>query len=81
MIVAPIMNFVLLEPVFSAPGFLENAAVHSVQVSVAALLGLVLGALSLGIAIAGFPVIRPLNHAGGSGWWSHRHATGRTTSG
>ena len=36
MIVAPIMNFVLLEPVFSAPGFLEKAAVYSVQVSVAA---------------------------------------------
>lgn len=61
MIVAPIMNFVLLEPVFSAPGFLEKAAVYSVQVSVAALLGLVLGALSLGIAIAAFPVVRPLN--------------------
>ena len=26
---APIMNFVLLKPVFSAPGFLEKAAVYS----------------------------------------------------
>ena len=34
---APIANFVLLKPVFAAPGFLENAAAHSLQVSLGAL--------------------------------------------
>jgi len=58
---APIANFVLLKPVFAAPGFLENAAEHSLQVSMGALLGLAMGAMSLGIAIAAFPVFRPLN--------------------
>jgi hypothetical protein len=33
---APIANFVLLKPVFAAPGFLENAAAHSLQVSLGA---------------------------------------------
>ena len=58
---APIANFVLLKPVFAALGFLENAAAHSLQVSLGALLGLGMGAISLGIAIAAFPVFRPLN--------------------
>jgi hypothetical protein len=33
---APIANFVLLKPVFAAPGFLDNAAAHSLQVSLGA---------------------------------------------
>ena len=61
LVFAPIANFVLLKPVFAAPGFLENAAAHSLQVSAGALIGLAMGAISLGIAIAAFPVFRPLN--------------------
>ena len=61
LIFAPISNFVLLKPVFAAPGFLENAAAHSLQMSLGALLGLAMGAISLGIAIAAFPLFRPLN--------------------
>ena len=60
-VVAPLVNFVLLGPVFAAPGFLENAAGHWLQVSLGALLGLAMGAISLGIAIAAFPVFRRLN--------------------
>jgi hypothetical protein len=63
LVVAPIVNFGLLEAAFAPPGFLVNAAAHSVQVSTAALLGLALGALSLGIAIAAFPVLRQSSHA------------------
>jgi hypothetical protein len=59
----PIVNFALLGPAFAAPGFLVNAAAHSTQVSIAALLGLMLGALSLGIAIAAFPILRQSSHA------------------
>lgn len=63
MVVAPVVNFGLLGPAFAAPGFLVNAAAHSTQVSVAALLGLILGALSLGIAISAFPIFRQSSHA------------------
>ena len=63
MVVAPIANFGLLGPAFAAPGFLVNAATYSTQVSIAALLGLMLGALSLGIAIAAFPIFRQSSHA------------------
>jgi hypothetical protein len=62
-VVGPIVNFSLLGPAFAAPGFLVNAAAHSMQVSIAALLGLMLGALSLGIAIAAFPVLRQSSYA------------------
>ena len=61
LVFAPVSNFVLLKPVFAAPGFLENAAAHSLQISLGALLGLAMGAISLGIAIAAFPLFRPLN--------------------
>src|SRR5262249_55631993 len=50
-------------PLFVAPGFLVSAAAHSLQISVAALLGLAIGGLSLGIAITAFPIIRPYSQA------------------
>jgi hypothetical protein len=50
------LNFGLLEPVFSPPGFLEKAAAYPTQMGIAALLGILLGALSLGIVIAAWPV-------------------------
>ena len=61
---APIANFALLAPAMSAPpGFLVNAAAHSVQVSVAALLLVVMGAISVGSAILAFPVFRRHSNA------------------
>ncbi len=50
------VNFVLEAPLFGAPGFLVNAASHSRQIGLAAVLGLVIEALWVGIAITAFPV-------------------------
>ncbi|MBI2994236.1 MAG: DUF4386 domain-containing protein [Gammaproteobacteria bacterium] len=56
MALGPFLNFGLLEPVFAQPGFLQNAAGHSTEMGIAALLGIALGAVSLGIAITAWPV-------------------------
>ena len=62
-----LVNFVLAAPLFGSPGFLVNAAPHSVQIAVSVLLGLATGALSLAIAITVFPVFR--RHALGLALW------------
>ncbi len=51
-----LVNFVLEAPLFGAPGFLVNAASHSRQIGLAAVLGLIIEALWVGIAITAFPV-------------------------
>ena len=51
-----LVNFVLRAPLFGEPGFLMNAAAHAPQISLSVLLGLVTGALSVGIAITAFPI-------------------------
>ncbi|HLM68949.1 MAG TPA: DUF4386 domain-containing protein [Longimicrobium sp.] len=56
--IAPVVNFALLGPATAPPGFLANAAAHCAQVTTAVLLLLVGGAISLGIAVTAFPVIR-----------------------
>jgi hypothetical protein len=54
-----VVNFVLMGPVMTVPpGFLVNAAGSALQVRVAVLLGLATGALTVGIAIAAWPVFR-----------------------
>jgi hypothetical protein len=58
MLVSPIVNFVLLLPIFSPPGFLVQSAAHANEISVAAVLGIASGALSVGIAITAWPVFR-----------------------
>jgi len=50
------VNFVLEAPLFGAPGFLVNAASHSRQIGLAVVLGLIIEALWVGIAITAFPV-------------------------
>jgi hypothetical protein len=50
------VNFVLEAPLFAAPGFLVNAASHSLQIGLAVVVGLIMEALWLGIAITAFPV-------------------------
>jgi hypothetical protein len=52
------VNFVLLQPAIDPPGFIVNAAPHAVRVGAAALLGILVGALALAIAIAVLPVLR-----------------------
>ncbi|MBA3562917.1 MAG: DUF4386 domain-containing protein [Gammaproteobacteria bacterium] len=61
---AVLVNLVLIGPVITVPpGFLVNAAASSLQVSLAVLVGLAAGALSVGIAIAAMPVFRQYSHA------------------
>ena len=56
MVGGTMVNFVLEAPLFGAPGFLVNAASHSRQIGLAALLGLVTEALWIGIAVTAFPI-------------------------
>jgi hypothetical protein len=63
MVGSVLVHFVLTAPRFGAPGFLVNAATHSLQLSLSVLLGLATGALSVGIAIAAFPVFRQYSQA------------------
>lgn len=58
MVVGPVVNFTLMDPVLAAPGFLVNAAAHPLHASLAAVLGLALGGLAVGIAITVWPVFR-----------------------
>src|SRR5262245_47949534 len=51
-------NFGLLGPAMAPPGFLVNAAPNALRVGVAALVGIVAGALSTAIAITVLPVFR-----------------------
>ena len=54
-----LVNFVLEGPLFGQPGFLANAAPHSRQIALGAVLGLVIEAFWVGIAVAAFPVLAP----------------------
>lgn len=63
MVLTPVVNFVLLEPAMAEPGFLANAAPNAAQVTTAVLLLLVMGAVSLGIAITAQPVFREHSRA------------------
>jgi hypothetical protein len=58
-----LMLGVLLKPALAAPGFLVNAAPHATYVSLAALLGLAGGALSIGVVVVAWPVLRAANRA------------------
>lgn len=53
-----LVNFRLEAPLFGPPGFLVNAGAHATQIGLSALLGIALGALFSGIAIAVFPIVR-----------------------
>ena len=59
MVGGPVLNFALMGQVVGASGFLDNAAAHGLQAGLAALLGIALAAMSVGIAIAAWPVLRP----------------------
>ena len=63
MVGSGVMNFVLEAPLFKGPGFLLNAAPHSKQIALAVLIGLVTGALWVGIAITMFPIFFPRSQA------------------
>jgi hypothetical protein len=57
-----VVNFVLLEPAFAPPGFLVNAAGHSLEFGLSAFLGLAIGMIFVGIAIAAFQVFREYSY-------------------
>jgi hypothetical protein len=50
-----LVNIVLTAPLFGSPGFLVSAAPHAPQIALSVLLGLVSGALPVGIAITAYP--------------------------
>ena len=58
-----LMFGVLLKPALAAPGFLVNMAPHATQVALAVVLGLVAGALSIGMVVAAWPVLRGAGRA------------------
>jgi hypothetical protein len=58
MLLSPIVNFAIMAPIFAPPGFLEQASAHATALSTAAMLGICIGALSIGIAIGAWPVLR-----------------------
>jgi uncharacterized protein DUF4386 len=58
-----VVNFVLEAPLFGTPGFLVNAAPHARQIGLAALLGLGLEALWIGVAVTAFPIFRERDRA------------------
>ena len=53
-----LVNFVLTAPLFGEPGFLINASAHSGRIALSALVGIVLGMLSVVIAISVHSVVR-----------------------
>jgi len=57
------VNFALLDPIFTAPGFLVNAAAHPSKMALAALLEIVTGALSIGVAVTAFRAFRQSSQA------------------
>jgi Domain of unknown function (DUF4386) len=68
MVAAPVANFALLaQPITTPPGFLVNAAPHALQVYVAVLLALVVGALTVGMAVAAWPGIA--RHSPATAFW------------
>jgi hypothetical protein len=61
-VIGPIANFTLLDETFgNEGGFLVHAASHPVSVGMAALLTIVLAALSAGVALVMWPVLRTLS--------------------
>jgi hypothetical protein len=58
MAASALVNLVLEAPLFGAPGFLVNAAPHSLEIGSAAVLGLINGAIFVGIAITALPILR-----------------------
>src|SRR5512135_1252455 len=53
------VNSVLEAPLFGSPGFLVSAGPHSLQIGVAALVGLATEALWVGVAVTAFPILWP----------------------
>lgn len=60
-----LVNFGLTGALHGSPGFLVSAAPHATQIAISVLLGLVEGAIPVGIAIVAFPLFRRYTSAGG----------------
>ena len=58
-----LVSFVLLSPLASSQGFLENAAGSSLQLSLAVVFWFAAGALSIAIAITAWPIFRQYSSA------------------
>ena len=67
MVGSVLVNFVLTASLFGEPGFLVNAATHSLQIALSVPLGLAAHALPIAIAITAFPFFR--QHASTLALW------------
>lgn len=66
-LIGAFVNFTILQPMTAAPGFLVNAAPNAMMISLGVILELAAGALSIGIAIAVWPLLRGTARA--TGMW------------
>ena len=57
-VLAIFANFVLVGPAFAAPGYLVNAAPNGLRLSLAAVLNVVSGGMSVAIAVTLWPLLR-----------------------
>lgn len=63
MVISSSVNFALLDPVFTEPGFLVNAAHHPTRMALAAVLGITGGMLTIAVSVIAFGVLRRLSPA------------------
>lgn len=73
------VNFTLLDPVFEAPGFLVNAALHPLNLALSASMGLATSVLSIAIVILAWPLFR--RHSPALALWLLVLSTARFTLG
>jgi hypothetical protein len=52
------LPYILIQPVMTAPGFLENAAANAVRIRAAVLLLFMSGAITVAVALTALPVFR-----------------------
>ncbi len=52
------LPYILMQPAFADPGFLENAAANAVRIRTAVLLLFMSGAITVAVALAAWPVLR-----------------------
>ena len=57
-LIGAFVNFVILQPMTAAPGFLVNAAPNAMMVSLGVVMELGAGALSVAMAIVAWPILR-----------------------
>jgi hypothetical protein len=58
-----LVNFGLESPLFGSPGFLVSAAPHSLEIGTAVCLALLLGIVTIGVAVTAYPIFKEHSRA------------------